>query len=780
MVSSDGPFCCSGCASVFTILQTRGFGGYYACRVPPGVSQRTRESRADDHFAILDEADTAREFLLSLSADQARAIFRVPGLHCASCVWLVEQLWRVVPGVAKSEVDLMRRTVRIDFDPAATSLRRIAEALTAIGYEPSLDPETQAQRSGIRRTLLLKIGLAGFAFGNVMIFSFPQYLSGKPVEAPFRQLFDSLNLALSVVVLLYSASDYFRGAWAALSRRGITLDVPVALGLAVMFVRSTADIAAGTGTGYFDSFTGLVFFLLIGKLFQEKAFDAIAFDRGVRSFLPLYARVMRDGVLVTRPIQDIAPGDTVHVRPNEVVPADAWLLDDHAEVDQAFITGESEPIAVARGEMVRAGARIVGRGARLTAQRPASQSTLVELWAHPVLQRTKAHWLADVAARFGAWFTLIAVGLAVAGAVAWWPDVRLSLEVATAVLIIACPCALTLAAPITLGTAAGVLGRAGCYLKSPAVALDLSRINHVAFDKTGTLTATERTTDIERDGLTPAEWHLIRSLASHSTHPVSRALAEAPTTAPSDLLVRSVTEVAGQGIAGRVGRHQVAIGRPEFVAAQAGVTRSTLPPAGDLLGWTLAAVDGRVGRFRLTHATRPGVEGMLARLGRRFRLSLLSGDHARHADLWRGWFREPTFDQSPADKLTAVKAAQDRGDHVLMVGDGLNDTGAFAAADVGMAVSDDTACLVPACDVVIQGHQLTSLPAFLTYARRARHVIVLCFLVSIAYNVLGLTLALRGDLTPLVTAILMPVSSLTIIGLSVGLMRWRAPGGTAA
>jgi Cu+-exporting ATPase len=760
---------------VYAVLHDRGLGDFYACAISPGISQRNRRADEPDRFAILDDPGTAAEFLVKLAPGQERAVFRIPDLHCASCVWLLERLWRVEPGVARTEVDLVRKVVRVDFDPSTTSLRRVAEALASVGYEPSLDSTRAVAAVAARqRNLVLKIGVAGFAFGNVMLFSVPEYLAGQPLEPPFRQIFDALNAMLAVLVLVYSASDYFRSAWRALYRRAVTLDVPVALGLAVMFARSMADVIRGTSTGFFDSFTGLVLFLLVGKLFQQKAFDAIAFDRTVRSFLPLFARVSRDGIVVARPIQEIGPGDVLLVRPNEVVPADALLDEEMATVDLAFITGESTPVTVRRGEFVRAGARVSGRALRLVVLRPASRGTLAELWAHPIFERPRSHWLTMVADRFGAWFTVAACAVAAAGAVAWWPDANMSLQVATAVLIIACPCALTLAAPITLGTAMGMLGRAGCFLKSPAVLLDLSRIDHVIFDKTGTLTAGAERFALERNGLTPPEWRAVTRLATHSTHPISRAIASSDIHTGSEGSVSGVLEVPGEGITGEVDDQVVVIGRRSFVEAVTGA------PIAPVAGWTWVAVNGRVGRLRLNAAARLGVEAMLQRLGRRHTLSLVSGDHSSEVATWRPWFGRVTGDQTPSDKLLAVRAARDAGHHVLMVGDGLNDAGALAAAEVGLAVSDDTACLVPACDAVIRGDRLPGLDAILAYARRAKHVIVLCFVVSIFYNALGLTFALRGDLTPLVTAILMPVSSISIVALGAGLMRWRAPKGLPA
>jgi Cu+-exporting ATPase len=357
---------------------------------------------------------------------------------------------------------------------------------------------------------------------------------------------------------------------------------------------------------------------------------------------------------------------------------------------------------------------------------------------------------------------------------AWWPDAAAAASVATAVLIIACPCALTLAAPITLGTAMGQLGGRGFYLKHPAVAFDLSRVDLIVFDKTGTLTGgAERSVD-EASPLSRRAWALVRTLASHSLHPVSRGIAAISTvdTTPYHIVtLTDVVEVPGEGIAGVINGVDVAIGGADFAGRPddklVEETGRTFVRAGNERGWV-----------RLSPAIRPGAETAARALSKSHEVCLLSGDHDGERARWAGVFgTNMRFRQTPQDKLAYVTEARAAGRHVLMIGDGLNDAGALAAADVGITVSDETACIVPACDAVISGTRLDDLPAFIAYAMRARTVVFVCILISVVYNVLGLTLALRGSLTPLASAILMPVSSLTIVALSSGAMRWSARRG---
>jgi Cu+-exporting ATPase len=765
-----GVFCCAGCEAVHRLITLHGLQDFYTCEIAPGRSQKNLEN--PERFAVLDDPGVASRFVSALAGGRLRATFSVPAMHCSSCLWLLERLWRLDAGIGRSEADVLTRTVRIEFDPSVTSVRAVAELLASTGYAPVLDAEQAADAPpSSRRSLYLKIGVAGFAFGNVMLFSIPRYVNGGPLDPAFARLFGILNLVFAVPVLVYSASDYFKGAARALRTRTISLDVPIAIGLIALFARSAADIGLGLGEGFLDSFAGLVFFLLIGRLFQQRAFERIEFDRTVRSFLPLSVQATGRHHGSLTPIDLLEPGDTIALRPGEVVPADSTLLDATARVDYAFVTGEQSPVDVRGGTEVHAGGRIVDRTVELRVDGRVSHSRLARLWANPVFRSRKATWLTDVLARFGFWFTVAAVGMAAVGAVAWWPDWRMALQVATAVLIIACPCAFTLAAPITLGTAMGVLGRYGVYLRQPAVTLDLSRIDTVVFDKTGTLT-TASTTEAVCEGLSARDWSLVRMLAAQSTHPVSRAISRGHR---DDAAIQHLKEISGRGLTGWIDGHRVVLGSAAFIAAETG---RRVPTA---TGATWASVDGgRPGWIRLAAAERPGVETAAGAVGNRAEIWLLSGDDASTASRWAPVFGDRMrFSQTPDDKLAVVRELKASGRRVLMIGDGLNDAGALAAADVGFGVTDDTACLVPACDGIVSGSRLSELPALLAYARRARKVIVLCFAISIVYNVFGLSLALAGLLTPLVTAILMPVSSLTIVGLSAGLMRrgprWSTP-----
>jgi P-type Cu+ transporter len=759
---SDGEhsFCCDGCRSVYEILRSHDLCTYYDLDSKPASSMKGTTS---DEFAALDDPGIARHFIEFESAAHRRLRFEIPSMHCASCVWLLEQLDRLDPGIRASEVDLMRKVVRVEIDPGRTTTRSVATLLASIGYRPLIRAEGAAGSSPAIRKIYLQLGVAGFAAGNVMMFSIARYFAGPSGMAPsLIMLFDVLSIVLSIPVLVYSASSWWRSAWSAVRRKTVNLDVPVALGIAVLFVRSVVDIVLGRSEGFLDSFTGLVFFLLIGRLFQQKAFDAVSFDRTYRSFFPLSVRVERRGEEHIVGVDAVAVGDAMLVRNGEVIPCDAVMLSRVGYVDYSFVSGESVPVECTEGSIVYAGGRVVGGQMRLTATKVVSHGYLASLW-DKAGQRTPRTRLTHLADLFGKYFTIGAVGVAMVGAMVWLPDLRMSVDVLTAVLIIACPCALTIAAPATLGSAMALLGRRGVFIKNIGVLLDLAPVDTVVVDKTGTLTSTTHEVRWSGREVTADEVAAIASVAAQSTHPVSRSIAAFHDLPPST--VADVTEHPGQGIVGRVGDLTVQIGSASYVNAP--------DERSDVAAWV--AIDGTVaGAYVLQAQLRDGIGDMLCELRERVRVRLLSGDTERDRPMFREHFddAEMRFRATPFEKVEDLRRVRSDGGHVLMIGDGLNDAGAMAEADVAVAVTEDTATLVPACDVIMRAAQLPDVPRLLRYARQMKRVIWWNLAFSMVYNVLGLWLAIAGLLSPVIVAIMMPVSSLIVIGVSVAGARW--------
>jgi len=770
MTIMDGgeAFCCTGCRSVYRMLREHDLCTYYDIESSPGVSMKKGTVRTD--MEALDDPALSRTFIEYSDTGFVRVRFMIPAMHCASCVWLLERLSSFDGGILHTETDVLRKTVRVDFDPAVTTLRSIAELLSSLGYEPLIKPITAGGDRSERRAIYQRLGVAGFATGNVMLFGIARYLAGDGLSSSLTTMFGVFAVLLSIPVLVYSAAPWFRSAWAAIGNRVLNLDVPVAIGILVLFFRSVADIVTGHGEGFLDSFNGLVFLLLVGRLFQQKAFDAVSFDRTYRSFFPLSVRVERNGRTPAIPVDEVVVGDVMIVRNGETIPCDGTVSCPVGYLDYGFVTGESLPIECTSGAAVFAGGKVIGTAIRITATNVVSHGYLASLWERAT-PRIRTNSLLTLSDTFGRWFTVVAMALAAGGAIAQMPDVHMAVNVLTAVLIIACPCALTLATPITLGTAMGRLGERGIYLRSIGVLLDLDRCSTIVFDKTGTITKSMHGLSYDGRSLADHEWMAVRSVAAQSMHPVCRSLAQAWPV--DETVCATAREVTGRGMTGRAYGHDVVIGSSALVRelCPEGYVADTADGAAHI------AVDGAyAGSIQLRSELREGISEMMERLRKRYTVRLLSGDGQRDRAMLLSMFDddEMSFGQKPADKVDHIDALRASGHTVLMIGDGLNDAAAMSAADAAVAVTDDTATLVPACDVIMKASALEELPALLRYARRMKNLIIATFCVSIIYNVVGLSLALGGMLTPLAAAILMPVSSLTVIGMSVAGARWYA------
>jgi Cu+-exporting ATPase len=757
-------FCCRGCKAVFEFLNDSGLAAYYQDGESPGVKPESFEPGS--RFAYLDSAEIRQRLVDFSDGTVSRITLSLPQIHCASCVWLLENLYRLRDGVRHSSVNFPRKELTVVFEDNKLSLRQLAELLTRMGFEPQfrLDSIDKQPAPSHKRSLYLKIGVAGFCFGNIMLLSIPQYLS-LDIESSLTVLFRYTSVGLALPVLLYSAGGYFQSAYTGLRQKLITIDVPIALGMLALVIRSGYEIFSGLGPGYLDSFTGLAFFLLVGRLFQQKTYDHLSFDRDYRSYFPISVlRVTAQGE-TSVPIAELNVGDRIRVRNQELVPADGILLNGEGFLDYSFVTGESEPQHRADGEQVYAGGRQVGGAIELRVTKKASQSYLTRLWNSPLLQSQAQPHITDLANRVGKYFTAAVLVVAAGAALYWLPrDTHLALNAFTSVLIIACPCALALSSPFALGTALRLLGRKEFYLRTPATVEALAAVDTIVFDKTGTLTKSQDSEILfEGSPLTAYEMSLAVSLARQSTHPVSRRLAQLPHSTPKNE-VHDFAEVAGRGITGQVDGHLVRLGRRDWASWTPGAENTSLSGADTA---SYLSIDKKMrGQFRFTNKYRDGVPAMVSGLRQNYHLALLSGDKDHEQERLRGFLGEDAtliFEQSPHDKLAYISRLQQENHRVLMVGDGLNDGGALRAADVGIAVSEDTAAFSPGCDGILRADGLAALPRYLRFARRSLTVVKVSFALSFVYNLVGLSFAVTGQLSPLISAVLMPASSISVV-----------------
>ena len=780
-VADGRSFCCFGCQTVFSLLRDNGLDRFYQLQSAPGT--RVRAAAPAAKWKFLDDPVVQARLYDFADATQARVTLHLPAIHCVACVWLLENLFQLHPGIGKTRVNFPRREAAITFAPAKIKFSELAALLASIGYEPQLTlGETgKAPAPLLRQQAWLQIGLAAFGFGNIMLLSLPFYFGLDSSNGPwFRALAGWLNLAMALPVVTYSASDFWRAAWLGLRQRTLTLEVPIALGLAALYLTSIFQVAAHRGPGYCDSLTGLIFFLLCGRLFQKKTYDRMTFDRDYKGFFPLSVTRKTPAGEESVAISRLRTGDRLVLRHGELLPADARLVAGAACVDYSFVTGEAEPVACAPGTRLYAGGRQVGGAIEVETVKPVAQSYLASLWNNEAFRKPRDHDLESLTNRYSRGFTKLVGGAALGAAVFWlFRDPAKSLPAFTSVLIVACPCALALAAPLTHGTVQRLLARRKIFLRNALVVERLAVVDAIVLDKTGTLTTPDaRGVQFQGPELSAAERDWVSSLARHSTHPNSLHIARALGAAA--LPVAGFQETPGGGIAGQIAGHTVCLGSPAWVRSRcqpAGGPPAQAPEAAAAPP-VLVAVNGRVrGGFALENSPRPEVEQLIARLGARYELALLSGDNGREAARFEKIFGGRAvlkFDQSPADKLRFIRDLQQRGHTVMMVGDGLNDAGALRQADVGVAVVEAVGAFSPASDVILDAAELTRLARVLEFSRRATRIVRAGFLISAIYNLIGVGVAAAGLLQPMVCAILMPLSSASVVFFACGATTWTA------
>jgi len=765
--SGDGVFCCTGCKTVYELLHDNGMEAYYAQSnaLSPGVSQK--EGIKTD-FSYLDQSEIKSKVLDYSDGKTAWVTFRTPQIHCASCVWLLENLPRINAHVLQSQVYFDRREVTVRFDAENLKLSELAGLLSKIGYRPDLqlDKVTGNKSNPVDRALYLKIGVAGFAFGNIMLFSLPEYLSGSEgVDDQFRLLFGALNIVLALPVFFYSSLDFFKPAWMSVKQKYWSMDIAISLGIFAMFFRSLYEISAGISGGYMDSFAMLVFLLLVGRLFQRKTFDQLSFERDYASYFPLSVTKITDLDEETVAATRIQEGDVVLIRHGELLPADAILIDKSVSLDYSFVTGEADPVSFEIGQTCFAGGKNTGTSARFNVLRPVSTSYLTRLWNHEVFQKEPANTLQSVSQRFSRYFSPIVISLAIASGLYWLPQsASLAINAFTAVLIVACPCALALSAPFSLGWATNLLARNKVYVKNGEVIERLAQSDALVFDKTGTLTRRDlgKVVYMGRD-LSTKEKLMLITVLKENTHPHGRSFYKWLTSQvdTSEYKIRAYEEYTGEGVQGIVNDVLVRIGSAKWIGIH---NSDSLKAEHPRLYFSFD--DDIPGYAQLESEFRSGVQSMISRLKSTFALFVLSGDNSRDIEKVRGVFGDEAelyFSQNPQDKLQTIESIQSRGHKPVMIGDGLNDAGALKAGFVGISVTEDTSSFTPASDVIMSAEKVGELDKIIDYSKSTVKIIYISFAISLLYNIVGLAFAVTATLSPIVCAIIMPVSSVSVI-----------------
>ena len=752
-------FCCLGCKTVYEIFSLNDLTCYYDFEKSPGATPQDIKGKYD---FLNDEKIVSK--LLDFEEQRTNIVsLHIPHIHCSSCIWILENLQRLDKGIVSSQVNFHEKKVRITYSPQETNLRAIVEMLGLIGYEPYISLENyENKKQAVDRTLIYKIGVAFFSFGNIMLLSFPEYFEvGEFWIEQYKGFFRWLIFALALPPFFYSASGYYVSAWKSIKSKMLNIDIPIALGIVVMFVRSTVDIVFDFGQGFFDSMCGLIFFMLLGKLFQQKTYNFLSFERDYKSYFPIaITKVNLDGTEQPIQVYDIAKGDRLLIRNQELIPVDGILISPEASIDYSFVTGEAVAIKKNSGDKVYAGGKQIGKIIEMEVLNSVSQSYLTQLWSNDVFQKRVEQQYKNITDTISRYFTPALLLLAFASFGFWsFREVSTALNVFTAILIVACPCALALTAPFTLGNVLRIMGYKKLYLKNAIVIEQFAKVDTLVFNKTGTITTNKKTAiTYEGTELNSLELKLLKNVLRGSNHPLSRRLYDFIPN-QDKLEVTHFEEVTGKGIFAEIDGHSIKLGSSQFLQHMSENTHKKTKVHVEIDG-------GYKGNYVFNNQYREGLEKLFESLAKKYNLVVLSGDNDGERKILEKMLPVNTtlvFNQKPQQKLEYIENLQKQGKNVMMIGDGLNDAGALAQSNVGISISENVNVFSPACEGILDASQFSKIDYFLRFSKNAMKTIYMSFGLSLLYNVAGLSYAVTGNLLPIVAAIIMPLSTVTIV-----------------
>ncbi len=759
VIFDEKSFCCNGCKTVYEIFSQNDLSCYYDFEYAPGATPQDIKGKYD----FLDDEKIIAKLLEFQEDATAIVSLYIPHIHCSSCIWILENLQKLQNGISASQVNFPEKKVRITFNSTKTSLKDIVYLLSSIGYEPYISLDNyETGKKEIDRSLIYKAGVAFFCFGNIMLLSFPEYFEVNEFWInQYREFFRWLIFALSLPSFIYSASDYYVSAYKSIKSKILNIDIPIALGILVMFVRSTVDIVFDYGQGFFDSLTGLIFFMLLGKLFQQKTYSFLSFERDYKSYFPIaITKLNSDGTEIPVQVYDIEKGDRLLIRNQELIPVDGILISEKSSIDYSFVTGEAIPIEKKSGDKLFAGGRMIGSVIEMEVLFSVSQSYLTQLWSNDIFQKKIDQKHKTITDKVSQYFTPILLVFALIVFVFWlFIDVSTAFNVLTAVLIVACPCALALTAPFTLGNVLRIMGKQKLYLKNATVIEQLAKVDTIVFDKTGTITSNKKSNvEFEGDELSINELVILKNVIRGSNHPLSRKIYDFLPNV-SKIEIQEFEEITGKGIVAKANDSKVMIGSTTLLDIpnenNTKQTKVHIKINNDYKGY-----------FVFDNQYRKGIEELFERLNKKYELKILSGDNEGEKENLKTILPKGTeliFNQKPEQKLEYIEQLQKQGKNVMMIGDGLNDAGALAQSNVGISISENVNVFSPACDGIIDASQFSKIGYFLNYSKNAMRTIYMSFGLSLLYNIIGLSFAISGNLSPLVAAIIMPLSSITVV-----------------
>lgn len=773
----DARFCCAGCRSVFEILHATGLDGYYAYqeREAPRAVPANTSARG---YQELDDPSFQAQYVTSGPAGDQQAELLLQGVHCSACVWLVERVGRVVPGVQSARLDLSRQVVSLSWDGARTTLGAIARGLGSLGYAAHPVGESRAVLTRASdRELLLRLGIAGAAAGNVMLMALALYSGAfSGMELPFQSLFRWASFAIATPAVFWCGAVFLRGGWAALRTRTPHMDLPISIGLLTGYVGGAVSTLTGRGEIYFDSLCTLIFLLLIGRYLQQSHHRrSTSQSELLLALAPSRAHLVDGDMERDVPASAVPVGALVRVGAGERVPVDGLIARGGGSVDTSLLTGEPMPVDASVADRVYAGTTCQDGELWIRAESVATETRLGRLMASVEATQQQRAPIVRLADRVAGYFVLAILGVAAVTLGVWlWLDPSVAVDHTVALLVVTCPCALGMATPLAVSAALRRAAKAGILFKGGEYVEELARPGTIVFDKTGTLT-------LGQPELVAwwgdAAWQApLRALEQRSGHPLARSIQRA--FPENELIVEESQELPGGGICGRVAGQRLLAGSPTALRAELTVLPSwaeKLVKAQAEAGRTpvVLAVNGAVRAvLAFGDRVRPEARAELARLTQLgYRFQIASGDDQRVVDGVAEELGVPLEaargEMSPEAKLSLVGELRARGERVFMVGDGVNDAGAMAAATVGFAVHGGAETCLKAADVFATRSGLSPVVEAVLGSRRTLTAIRRGIAISLTYNVVSIVLAILGLLSPLLAAILMPLSSISVVSLAL-------------
>ena len=784
--------CCLGCQAVAQAIVENGLEDYYRTRDALPESPREAVPEVLEGLRLYDHAEFQKSFVKELGDHEREASLLLEGITCAACIWLNERHLAQLPGVTAVDINYANRRARVRWDEECIHLSDILTGVAAIGFRAyPYDPARSEQLAKKeRRTALWRVWVAGFSSMQAMMYAVPMYLANGDMTGDIQSLLRWASLLLTLPVVLYSSAPFFKGAWRDLRLLRMGMDVPVALGVAVAFGASAWATVSQSGEVYFDSVAMFVFFLLGGRYLEMTARQkAVGVTEALAKLLPAFAERLAgfpgDRQVSQCVVGELQPGDYVQVRPGEPIPADGVVVEGRSSANESLLTGESLPVSKNVGDGVTGGSvngesplvvkvEQVGEGTRLSA--------IVRLMERAAMEKPR---IVEVADRIASYFVLVLLVIAVATAIGWYfVDPQKALWITVSVLVVTCPCALSLATPITLTVASGALARNGVLVTRGHAIETLARATHFVFDKTGTLTTGRMAVQevlVLGERNREACLALAAALERATEHPVGLAIRQAARAAgAAEIDAGETANVAGEGIRARVDGVEYRIGRPEFVAALTPVplTEAAQEWAGrEQTVVALGSQNGWLALLAIGDDLRPEARSLahtLLAAGRQ--VVLLSGDApavvqrvARELGI-----KEVHGGVSPQGKHDYVAALQATGGVVAMVGDGINDAPVLAQAQVSIAMGGGSQLARTQADLVLLSENLDHLAGGLALAAKSLAIIRENLAWSVIYNVVAIPLAIAGYVTPWLAGIGMSASSLLVVLNSLRLQKGQS------